>query len=107
MDRLESLLEFYREDPEDSFTVFALASEYAKRDNVESALKYFNILVSEHPDYVGTYFHLGKLYEKLDRLDDARSAYTAGIKISEKKRDMHSRSELQSAMLELDELNFD
>lgn len=107
MNRLESLLAFHREDPDDAFTLFALAMEYANGNEVELALKYYLSLVDKHPNYVGTYYHLGKLFEAMEREDEARKAYETGIRISGEQNDFHARSELQSALLEMDTYDLD
>lgn len=107
MNRIESLLAFHRDDPDDAFTLFALALEYAREDNNEKALEYFLTLTEKHPQYVGAYYHLGKLYETMGREDEARSVYEKGIRVSGEERDMHARSELQSALMEMDTYDID
>ena len=102
MNRLDRLLEFYREDPDDAFTVFALASEYRKTADTSNARKYYELLVSKHPEYVGTYYHLGKLYEDLGLAESALETYDTGIEVATRLRDNHSRSELQSAKMNLE-----
>jgi tetratricopeptide (TPR) repeat protein len=107
MDRLETLLEYHKEDPDDSFIRFALASEYAKRGEEATALAWYEGLRDNDRQYVGTYYHLGKLYEKLDRSEEAIGAYKAGIQIASDHSDTHARSELQSALLEAEGIGFD
>jgi len=106
-DRLVALLDFLEDDPNDEFTRFALAQEYAKRGNREEALRYYEHLVETSPGYVGTYYHLGKLLEDLDRTDDAKDIYRTGIRIAEEQRDAHARAELNDALLQLDGLGWD
>ena len=105
--RLDLLLQYHAEDPSDAFTLFALATEYLKQDDEAQALLYFETLVSSKPDYVGTYYHLGKLLEKLARTDDAIATYQRGIAVAQAQRDFHARAELQSALLEAQGLGFD
>ena len=62
--RLNQLLEFYKEDPKDPFTIYALAMEYLKLD-VNESRKYYELLLTEHRHYVGTYYHAAKLYIEL------------------------------------------
>jgi tetratricopeptide (TPR) repeat protein len=95
--RLITLLEFLKSDPQDPFVIYALATEYNSLNNTERAFHYYTILVNEHPDYVGTYYHLGKLYEKTDDLPKAIATYQRGMEAARKKRDNHAFSELQSA----------
>ena len=106
-DRLSALLEFLKEDPNDEFTRFALAQEYAKRGDLGEALRYYEELVKTSPDYVGTYYHLGKLLEDLERTDEAKEAYRNGIRVAEEQRDLHARAELNDALLKLDGLGWD
>lgn len=107
MDRLDALLEFHRLDPDDAFTQFAIAQEHLKRDDQEQALAFFEGLVGEHPDYIGTYYHLGKLYLALNRREAAIDAYRTGIDAATKKGDLHARAELQSALLDAEGIGFD
>ena len=107
MDRLASLQEFLRDDPDDPFTRFALAQEYAKQGNAEQALAFYQALVRDRPDYVGTYFHLGALLRGLGRDDDARGVLRAGVRAATAAGDTHARAELQGALLEAEGLGFD
>lgn len=102
IDRVPLLLQYLEDDPNDAFTRFALASEYRKRGEQEAALKLFEELVADQPEYVGTYYHLASLYRELDRPDDARATYQAGILEAGRQADRHSESELRSALMELE-----
>jgi tetratricopeptide (TPR) repeat protein len=100
MGRLETLLEYLRDEPGDPFVLYALAQEYLKRGRIDEALRHFETLVTDHPGYVGTYYHLGKLYERLDRNEDALATYRAGMEAAQRIGDFHARAELQSALLD-------
>jgi lipoprotein NlpI len=58
--RLEQLLRFYREDPNDPFSVYGLALEYQKTDVRESE-RFFDELLGKFPDYLPAYYHAAKL----------------------------------------------
>ncbi|MEY4905516.1 MAG: hypothetical protein RLZZ292_3331, partial [Bacteroidota bacterium] len=64
MSRLQQLQQFLAASPDDAFILFALAKEYEKQNDVGLALSYYQILREKQADYVGTYYHLGKLQEK-------------------------------------------
>ncbi len=100
-DRIKALEQFHEEDPDDPFTRFALASEYLKAGNKERALAFFEALRAEKPAYVGTYYHLAKLYERLGRPEDAEETCRAGIEEAEKANDGHSKSELEAVLEQL------
>nr|WP_067059349.1 tetratricopeptide repeat protein [Mucilaginibacter sp. L294] len=94
--RLDKLLAFIQNEPEDEFLKYALATEYLRLNDSEKALSYYEDLVNNHPNYTGTYYHLGKLYEALNRKDDAISTYEKGMEITKAKHDMHAFSELEA-----------
>jgi tetratricopeptide (TPR) repeat protein len=98
--RLEKLLEFIKNEPNDEFLKYALATEYLRLNDVEKALLYYEDLVTNHPQYSGTYYHLGKLYETLNRKDDAIKTYEKGMEITKAKRDNHAFNELQGVYRE-------
>lgn len=106
-DRLTHLLQFYEEDPNDPFTRFALAQEYVKRGEPEKALGIYEKLTIDHPDYVGTYYHLGKLYEGLGRKEQAIATYRTGIAAAQRLRDFHARAELQDALMNAEGVGFE
>lgn len=95
--RLAKLLEFLESDPNDPFVLYALATEYNTSNDTEKALDYYLKLVAAHPDYVGTYYHLGKLYQKIGQTDQALDVYQKGMVAARNKKDMHAFSELQGA----------
>jgi tetratricopeptide (TPR) repeat protein len=76
--RLNQLLEFYKEDPNDPFNIYALATEYKSIDP-EKALTYFELLIENHPDYVATYYHLAHLYLELEKDEEAKITFENGI----------------------------
>ena len=105
--RLEQLLNFYNESPDDSFILFALAKEYEKLGQTQIALEHYLQLHKADPNYVGLYYHLGKLYEKLAQPQQAWNIYTEGLQKAAQVGDQHARSELAGARLSLgDEEDF-
>ena len=73
----------------------------------DEALNYFTKLKGLHPDYVGTYYHLGKTLEQLDRKEEAISIYQTGMQVAQKQKDFHARSELQRALNQATGLDFE
>jgi tetratricopeptide (TPR) repeat protein len=94
VNRLEKLLEFLDNEPNDPFLKYALATEYLRLNNQEMALRFYLDLVENHQDYVGTYYHLGKLYELSKKPDQAIAIYEKGIETARRIKDQHALSEL-------------
>ncbi|HEX8425565.1 tetratricopeptide repeat protein [Hymenobacter sp.] len=95
--RLQQLLAFYQDEPNDPFTIYALATEYKATEPLR-ALEYFQKLLVEHPDYVGTYYHAGKLLEQIQKPEEAEKVYREGLRVSRQAGQMHAASELQQAL---------
>lgn len=98
------MLAFLDEDPNDSFSRYAVALEYMSRKEYSQAASYFVELRGRDPDYVATYYQLGQVYAMLEEWDKAEEAYTAGIAASRRAGDLHAVSELQQALDELETL---
>ena len=107
MDRIALLHDFLRDDPDDPFTRFALAQEYAKAGDTATALATYQALAQDRPDYVGTYYHLGALLRALGRDGQAAEVLRAGVQAATAAGDTHARAELQGALLEAEGLGFD
>ena len=101
MDRIEKIREMLRENPADSFLCHALALEYIKLGNDGDARKLFETILNNEPGYIGTYYHLAKLLERIGETDNAIKVYEKGMEEAKKVGDDHSLSELRSAFEEL------
>jgi tetratricopeptide (TPR) repeat protein len=96
-DRLNQLLGLLRESSQDSFILFALAKEYEQLQQFNEARRYYQELFSLNPDYIGLYYHWGKLLEDLNEAEQALDIYEQGIGIALKQKDEHSERELRAA----------
>ncbi len=101
MNRLEKIKAFLADSPNDSFLTFALAKEYEKMGEKQKALEQYLAIVKNDPNYVGTYYHLGKLYEQLEEFTTAFQTYKDGMKVTRAAGDQHAFSELAGAKLNL------
>jgi len=99
--RLDKLLAFFNDEPGDEFLKYALATEYLRLNDTAKALEFYEDLVNNHPAYVGTYYHLGKLYEALGRKTDAVFTYQKGMEVAQRANDQHAYAELLGVYREL------
>lgn len=95
------LKEFLAKTPEDAFLNYALAIEYVGMGKDADAKTIFENLLETQPGYTATYYHLGKLYEREGRKDDAETIYRKGITLTMKNREQHAMAELQNALSNL------
>lgn len=96
MNKIEQILDFLKDTPNDNFLIHALALEYNKAGNYEQALYYFTLNLEHSPGYVATYYHLGKLLEKTGKTDEAIATYLKGMEQAKLAGDQHAYSELRS-----------
>ncbi|WP_400191341.1 tetratricopeptide repeat protein [Hymenobacter sp. B81] len=96
--RLEQLLAFYREDPADPFTVYAIATEYRSAGQPTQAWPYYQELLEQHPGYVGTYYHAGKLQAEQGDAAQAEQILRKGLQVARQAGQLHAASELQQAL---------
>lgn len=99
--RLQNLLEFNTEQPNDAFTLYAIALEYMNLGQFEDSEKFFSELIQNHKTYLAAYYHFGKLYEKMNDPGKAGETYLLGIRLAESKKDKHALSELKEAYNQL------
>ncbi|MGG9972410.1 tetratricopeptide repeat protein [Ferruginibacter sp. SUN002] len=101
MDRISKLKEFLAANDKDSFLQHALALEYIKIGNDDEARNLFNEILLREPTYVGSYYHLGKLLERVGETAKAIKIYERGMMEAKRAGDNHSYNELQGAYEDL------
>lgn len=104
MNRIEKLKQLLSDSPRDSFLKHALALEHVKAGDDAQAGNYFNEILEDDENYVGTYYHLGKLLERKGESQQAISVYEKGMEIAKKIGDNHALNELRSVWEELTDL---
>ena len=101
MDRINKLHEYLKSSPGDSFLRHALALEYIKLGDDAEARKLFENVLGEDPKYVGSYYHLGKLLERVGENELAIQWYEKGMTAAKEAGDQHSYNELQASYEDL------
>jgi tetratricopeptide (TPR) repeat protein len=101
MDRIAKLQEYLKAKPDDSFLRHALALEYVKTGNDEEARALFTEILETEPAYTGSYYHLGKLLERMGRTEEAIAWYEKGMAACQQAGDRHAYGELRGAYEEL------
>ncbi len=95
--RLERLMSLWEADPDDAFLLFAIAKEHEKARDDARALEWYLRLRGADPAYVGLYYHLGRLYERLGHRTEALETYQAGMAVAREAGDGHAWAELNAA----------
>jgi tetratricopeptide (TPR) repeat protein len=98
---IKQLARNIKDDPDDSFSKFALALEFQKRENFKKTRILFEDIYKNDPEYVGVYYHLGKLYERLDMAAEARKIFQEGIEVAQNQKESRTEKELKEALIQL------
>jgi len=100
--RLEQLELLASKDPGDPFIQYAIALEYVSSHQLEQAAGILEKLMEASPDYTAGYHQAGRVYEQLDRDDEARRCYEQGIVVAERQGDAKDLDEMREALAFLD-----
>ncbi|MGL6021886.1 MAG: tetratricopeptide repeat protein [Chitinophagaceae bacterium] len=101
MDRIKTLQTLLEKEPNDSFLLHCIALEYIKIEQYDNAQPLFEKIITTNPSYVGTYYHLAQLYERIKDLDKAKECYEQGMKVAQLQKNQHAYNELQMAYEDL------
>jgi predicted Zn-dependent protease len=101
-DKIAGLKEILALDPKNAFARYGIAMELSNRGDVEAALKEFDVLIEENPDYTAAYFMSGQTLAKAGRNPEAVAKLKAGIACAARTGNRHALSEMQGMLDELD-----
>lgn len=82
----------------DPFLPYALALEYKKAGEAALAASTLEELLDQHPDYLPSYYQLGKIYEEEGEEEKALVTYKSGAELAQKERNMKTLGELNEAI---------
>lgn len=94
--RLSVLLKYLEEEPNDPFNLYAIATEYLS-GSLEKAKDYFDLLLTNHSQYLPTYFIAAQLYIDLEQEERAVEIYKKGIALALIQENVKTQRELESA----------
>jgi Tfp pilus assembly protein PilF len=101
MERIEKLRQYLEASPGDNFLQHALALEYIKNGDDAQAQQLFENILDRDPKYVGSYYHLAKLLERVGNNEQAIQWYERGMIAAKEAGDQHSYNELMAAYEDL------
>jgi tetratricopeptide (TPR) repeat protein len=106
--RITQLKEFLKEEPNDSFLIYALSLEYVKENYIELSIQTLLELNQKDENYLAVYYQLGKLFQSINEIEKATTFFDRGMEVAEKEGNMKTFSELKEAknvMLDIDEFD--
>ncbi len=101
INRIESLLSMLQTEPQDIFLNYSLALEYVANNSFVLAEQQFLKVLSIKEDYVPAFYHLGKLFEQLQKTEAALNCYTNGLEFAKQQKNNKAVNELSEAIFML------
>jgi predicted Zn-dependent protease len=102
MDKIAGLREILALDAKNSFARYGIAMELAKSGTTDEALKEFDELLANDPDYTAGYFMAAQTLANVGRTAEAIERLKAGVSCAGRKGNQHALSEMQGMLDELD-----
>ncbi len=101
MNRIEVFRKMLETDSQNATVRFGLANELVKNGRFEEAVSELHVYLSQADDQGAAYGMLARALEKLDRTDEARTAYEQGIAAARRHGHPGIAQEFELAMAEL------
>ncbi|WP_128546755.1 tetratricopeptide repeat protein [Larkinella soli] len=79
--RIQQLLSFIQEQPDEPFNVYALAMEYLE-EQPGQALHYLEMLLEQHPHYLPTYYQAATFYAAQGDRSKADMLFQRGLELA-------------------------
>lgn len=100
-DRIKNLEEWIKEDPNEPFNKYALAMEYSQ-SLPERAAVLFGELLTQHSEYLPTYYISANFYADLGLREKAIQILQSGIILAQKQNNGKTLRELQTILEQLE-----
>lgn len=101
--RLDKLFSFLEFNHNDTFILFAIATEYFSMNMPEKAIIYYEKVLNITPNYTGVYLHLSNALIANNQLFEAKSCLEKGLEICNAQNAHKDALELKAALLAFDE----
>jgi predicted Zn-dependent protease len=101
-DKIAGLKEILALDAKNSFARYGIAVELASRGDADEAMKEFDALLANDPDYTAAYFMSAQTLASSGRKNEAIERLRGGISCAARSGNRHALSEMQSMLDELD-----
>ena len=98
IEQLEKLLEL---EPDDTFVLYGLAQEYAKADDTDRAVEFYDRVIALDPHYHYAYFHKARALDEGGRTEEALDTLRVGLGMAQQANDGKAAGEIAGLLDEL------
>jgi len=101
MNKIARLKEILALDPKNSFARYGIAMELAGSGDTDAALKEFDELLANDPEYTAGYYMSAQTLSRAGRTSDAVGRLKTGIACAARNGNSHALSEMQGMLDDL------
>lgn len=101
MNKIARLKEILALDPRNSFARYGIAMELAGCGDTDAALKEFDELLANDPEYTAGYYMSAQTLSRVGRTSDAIGRLKTGISCAARNGNSHALSEMQGMLDDL------
>lgn len=99
--RMEMFKEVLEMDPDDELANYGLADVFYAQGEAIKSLPLLEKVLKNNPKYSVAYLLLGKVYENLSKINEAKDIYNKGIEVASAQGDMMPANEMQARLSNL------
>ena len=96
--RIDMLKEMLKEEPGDSFLIYAIALEHVKNGESKKALKMLEHLLAEDPQYLAAYYQLALIYADEAKFDLLLKIIEKGREVAHAQGNLKTMNELEGLL---------
>jgi tetratricopeptide (TPR) repeat protein len=100
--RLNQLLVFHKNEPNDPFCTYSIAIEYGKIQQDAEALRWLDTTLTIDRHYFYAYYQKAKVHERMGDIKNAKVVLMEGMKAAQQKSDQHAYSEMAELLASLE-----
>jgi len=97
-ERIEKLTEILENQPNDLFSLYAMAMELKSLEKFDESLVYFDRVLSLDPGCVSAYYQKAQVLVKLSKIVEAREILQAGIPHAVEAGQLHARDRMRELL---------
>lgn len=94
INRLDKLLKLLSVEPDDAFTLYGVAQEYAKLGDHAKAIEHYDRCLAVDPSYCYAYYHKARAQADAGDVPAALRTLTEGLAVARKAHDQKASGEL-------------
>ncbi len=100
--RADQIRKMLQKTPDDAFLLYGLALEHKKAGELDQALAMLDRTTAADANFAYAFFQRGQILESTGKIEEAKSAYRAGVEAAARAGDAKGQGEIRGALESLE-----